>query len=193
MELTEAAHVLGVAADASPAEVRRAYRRLLLIQHPDQAGPGDGVHVRRLIEAYGVVAGHRPTRTDPLDGESDQPPAGQHRDATVAEGPDDLAGGSPADLDADTLSFDCPSDEAFAALLDVAHRVGDVTYVDRHAALFEALLRTTDGATVSLVVSLQGRADRTDAFFTLEALDVRDRASVPSVGSVVSLFAAELT
>ena len=185
MELTEAAHVLGVAADASPAEVRRAYRRLLLIQHPDQAGPGDGVHVRRLIEAYGVVAGHRPTRTDPLDGESDQPPAGQHWDATVAEGPDDV--------DADTLSFDCPSDEAFAALLDVAHRVGDVTYVDRHAALFEALLRTTDGATVSLVVSLQGRADRTDAFFTLEALDVRDRALVPSVGSVVSLFAAELT
>ena len=38
MTLSEAYHVLGLAADATPAEVKAAYRRRVTEAHPDQGG-----------------------------------------------------------------------------------------------------------------------------------------------------------
>src|SRR5690606_21083503 len=69
----------------------------------------------------------------------------------------------------DTLLLSCPPDEAFALLLDAAHRVGSVSYVDRACAIFEVVVRQ-DGEACSAVVTLQGRAHGTEAFVTLEAL-----------------------
>ncbi|HKY69180.1 MAG TPA: hypothetical protein VJM49_22510, partial [Acidimicrobiales bacterium] len=70
----------------------------------------------------------------------------------------------------DTLLLAAPPDEAFAILLDAAHRVGNVSYVDRSCAIFEAVVRQ-DGETCSLVVTLQGRAHGTEALLTLEAME----------------------
>lgn len=48
--------VLGVARDASPPEIRRAYRRLARQQHPDQnPQPDSPERFRTLAEAYAVL------------------------------------------------------------------------------------------------------------------------------------------
>ena len=88
---------------------------------------------------------------------------------------------------ADTIGIALPADEAFTVLLEVAHRIGDVTYLDRNE-LLEALLRTEQGVTVSMVISLQGRASGvTEAFVTLEALDAA-RGALPLVADVTALL-----
>jgi hypothetical protein len=77
----------------------------------------------------------------------------------------------------DTILLAASPDEAFALLLEAAHHVGNVSYVDRSCAIFEAVVRQ-DGETCSLVVTLQGRAHGTEAFLTLEAME--RAASLPT-------------
>jgi molecular chaperone DnaJ len=48
--------VLGVASDASPEEIRTAYRRLAREHHPDVAGAGANDTIRSLNAAYAVLA-----------------------------------------------------------------------------------------------------------------------------------------
>jgi hypothetical protein len=67
--------------------------------------------------------------------------------------------------------------------------VGDVTYVDRSCAIFEALVSVPGEGTCSLVVTFQGRSDGTDAFCTLEAIE---RVASPPVRSVVEALVAAI-
>jgi hypothetical protein len=64
-------------------------------------------------------------------------------------------------------------DETFRRLVEATHDLGAISYIDRSAAIFEAVLQLQDGTHASFVVSLQWRAhDATcEAFCTLEALD----------------------
>jgi molecular chaperone DnaJ len=48
--------VLGVARAATGAEIRRAYRRLALAHHPDQAGPASAETFARIAEAYHMLS-----------------------------------------------------------------------------------------------------------------------------------------
>ncbi|HLK91918.1 MAG TPA: DnaJ domain-containing protein [Polyangia bacterium] len=48
--------VLGVARAATGAEIRRAYRRLALLHHPDRAGPAGAPIFARLAEAYRMLS-----------------------------------------------------------------------------------------------------------------------------------------
>jgi hypothetical protein len=82
-----------------------------------------------------------------------------------------------------------PPDEAFVRLLDACHRIGDVTYVDRSCAIFETLVQVDGEGTCSLVITLQGRADGTDAFCTLEAIE---HVASPPVRPVVERLVAAL-
>ncbi len=91
-------------------------------------------------------------------------------------------------LDGDTVHLPMPPDEAFIHLLDACHRIGDVTYLDRSCAILEALVRVDGEGVCSLVITLQGRADGTDAFCTLEAIE--HVASPPVRQVVVDLVAA---
>ena len=56
-------------------------------------------------------------------------------------------------------------------MLEACHRIGDVTYVDRSCAILETLVRVEGEGVCSLVITFQGRADGTDAFCTLEAIE----------------------
>ena len=55
--------------------------------------------------------------------------------------------------------------------VEACHRIGDVTYIDRSCAILEALVPVEGEGVCSLVITLQGRADGTDAFCTLEAIE----------------------
>ena len=90
----------------------------------------------------------------------------------------------------DTLAVECPADETYALLVDAAYRIGDVTHVDRSSHEFlEFLVRSTSGDAISVVCSLQGRANgTTEAFITLEPLATA-RGPLPDVGEVARLMA----
>jgi hypothetical protein len=82
-----------------------------------------------------------------------------------------------------------PADEAFVALLDAAHLVGEVTYVDARLGLLEAVLADGAGTPCQLLVTLQGRATGTEAFCSLEPLGTDP---CPPVADVVAALAAAL-
>ena len=182
MDVAEALAILGLNADAGSDEARSAFRRLLQDAHPDlNAGSDASDRTRMIVLAYRtlrVALLGSPVAVPDDSGRA----AGSHGCASPEADPVTL-------LDADTIAFACPSTEAFAVLLEVGHRVGDVTYLDRDAELLEALLRTVDGTTISMVISLQGRATGvTEAFVTLEPID-RVRGPLPAVAEVAALVA----
>jgi hypothetical protein len=155
MDVDEARAVLGVAAGATEADERSAFRRRLRATHPDVAGPraDAGVAVARLTRALGVLRAARAGGAPPAP-----PPTTPAPEAAAAE------------HRGDSLLLDAPADEAFVTLLEAAHAVGDVTYVDARLGLLEAVLAGDGGNACQLLITLQGRATGTEAFCTLEPL-----------------------
>lgn len=51
--------ILGVAAGASAAEIKRAYRRLARLYHPDLNTEARDEHIKRLNEAYEILSNAR--------------------------------------------------------------------------------------------------------------------------------------
>jgi hypothetical protein len=93
----------------------------------------------------------------------------------------------------DTLSLAAPADESLPYLIDVAHRFGEVTYLDADSGLFETVVQTTTGATLSLVVTLQGRGlGSTEAFFTVEPIHAPAGAAVITAHDLAAAFAEDL-
>jgi hypothetical protein len=184
MDVAAARAALGVGPRPTWSEVRAAYRELIQAAHPDRAG-GDTQRAVALNAAYATLV--RAKRTGDLHeapfpapetpGPAPAPAAGNHlwEPAEVLEG--------------DTIRMPVPPDEAFLRLLDAAHRIGDVIYVDRSCAIFEALVAVEGEGTCSLVVSLQGRADGTEAFCTLEAIE---HVASPPVRHVTEALVAAL-
>ncbi len=168
MEVAEAKHHLGIGEAPTWIEVRVAYRAQIAAAHPDRAG-GDTARAALVNAAYAVLQGaHR-------DGSLQRPPAPVPTPTPTPArppGPEPAPPDEPAEvLDGDTVHLAVPPDEAFVHLLDACHRIGDVTYVDRSCAILEALVRVEGEGICSLVITLQGRADGTDAFCTLEAIE----------------------
>jgi hypothetical protein len=171
VDVDEARAVLGVAAGATEADERSAFRRRLRATHPDVAGPraDAGLVVARLIRALAVLRAARAGGAAPSPAPA--PPA----PASRPEG--------------DSVLLDAPADEAFMALLEAAHAVGEVTYADRDIGLLEAIVAPEGGPACSLLITLQGRAGGTEAFCTLEPLGA-DPA--PPVAAVVAGLVAAL-
>ena len=188
MDIAEARAALGLGVGASQADAQVAFRRLLQAAHPDRnAAENAADRTRTLVLAYRTIG-----RSYSSVAELQSTPVVDTAD-DLAVDVSDIYSGVDSDpvvlVDADTIGLACPSDEAFAVLVEVAHRIGDVTYLDRQSELLEALLRTVDGTTVSMVISLQGRATGiTEAFVTLEPIDVV-RGELPDVAAVTELVA----
>jgi hypothetical protein len=156
----EARALLGVTADDGWDAVRLAYRRLIRELHPDRAGPEATGRAAELNEAYGVLSrelanaalrNRRPTASTPRP--APPPKVTAHIDG------------------ADVLVVDAPPDETFTRLLEAAHVVGAVSYVDRSCAIFEVVVRH-EGEACSLVVSLHASKNSrgTEAHCTLESM-----------------------
>ena len=86
-------------------------------------------------------------------------------------------------LTRDTLVLSSPPDETFRRLVEATHELGEISYLDRSSAIFEAILQLDDGTHASFVVSLQWRAhDATcEAFCTLEALERSEHLDVSGI------------
>ena len=186
MDVPAARARLGLGERPTWAEVRVAYRAQIAAAHPDRAG-GDAERAAAVTAAYAVLeAAHREGRL--------QQPAEPRRAAPPPARPatpplHDRMTEPPEVLDGDTVHLACPPDEAFVRLVEACHHIGDVTYVDRSCAILEALVRVEGEGVCSLVITLQGRADGTDAFCTLEAIE---HVASPPVRHVVQHLVSAL-
>lgn len=178
MDHAQAARILGVADDADAAAVRAAYRLQIGIHHPDRAGARSSDRAASIIEAYRVLL--EVPRPAPS-----APPGPRRRPPVVPDpGPGD---GAPEVVRSgdDALLVAAPADETFRWLLDAAHDIGEITYVDRSMPIMEVLCRFEGEPATSLLVTLQGRGERTEAFCTVESIEARP---APPASAVVDLL-----
>ena len=191
MEHAEALGLLGLHSEATADEVRTAFRRRIRLAHPDLAdrcGAPRTSEARLLIVAYRAALEHV-VIAPPIGG-------GAHESAVDHAGPVRSAaqpkpGGVAWLADCDTIALRCPHEEAFSRMLEVGTGLGAITYLDRQGELFEVLLTTKLGDTVSLVISFQGRSDWVEAFLTTEVLDVA-RHEIPTIDQITELVLHEL-
>jgi hypothetical protein len=177
MELDDALGALGLDRATSWAEIRAAYRARIRAVHPDlTAGPA--ADAARLNAAFAVL--------EPVYRRGTPPPPPPPPPSPRPPAPGDLGDAELAYLDDDSLTLVAPPDEVFFRLAAAIDEIGAVTYADADGGYLEALV--ADG-TAQLVVSLQGRAHATEAFFTLEQLDARP---APPIDSIVRQIAAQL-
>lgn len=193
MDLDEALAALGLRRDTTWPEVRAAYRSRIRTVHPD-VSTGRGSEAATLNAAFSVLErvyrrgeAPPPPRPAAFRTSEDVPPTSSRRRERRYQSYDPVDG--PIDLvvvDDDGLALVAPADEVFLRLATVIDDIGDVTYADPDGGYLEAVV--ADGS-AQLVVSLQGRAHATEAFFTLEPMDSR---AVPPIESIVRQIAARL-
>jgi hypothetical protein len=191
VDTREALAALGLSSGTAMSDVRAAYRRLVREHHPDVAG-GEHGYTARLTEAYAVLrrvaaptadgavvvdAGAASTSSSPPP----PPPAPRrtpYEEAVEAE----LASG-------DTVLVHAPFGEAYAALFEAAGRIGHTAYFDRQLGIIETIVRFEGGPSCSLLITLQGRANGTEAFCTLESIEA---TPTPPIALVMDALVTEL-
>lgn len=184
MDQAEAARVLGVDSSTTWEEVRRSYRQQIRNRHPDRAGAAGVPDAVRIIEAFRVLAQAR-WEPDPVP-TSSTPRPDPIPPARPAGSEDSL---SVTRISTDTLAFAAPADESLRWLLEAAHDIGEVTYLDRSVPIVEVLCKFVGEPATSLVITLQGRAHGTEAFCTAESIEARPG---PPTSAVVDVLEAAL-
>ena len=175
MDEAEARQVLGVGARASPGEVRASFRRLVRDSHPDvvPADPAASRATASLVEAYAVL---RRVSSAPIIAA----PAAPAPTARRVTRPGEVVNHG------DSLLVDGPPDEVYRHIVEVAHLVGEITYLDPDARLLDTIVTTEEGAACSLLACFQGRAGATEIFFSIEPLGGEPR---PAVEPLVRMLA----
>lgn len=161
----EACGVLGVATTDGFDVVHRRYRRLMQVTHPDVATSGSPNEAPRVTAAFAEIrrahaAGELPVAgrtTDPLEGRTD----------------------------GEVLVLEIPSDDPFLYLLDMAHRLGEVTYQDAQAGLLMVLVDEPGEVCFQLTGEMTTEGRVTSVQFSLEPMGP---GRVPSIATVVSRF-----
>lgn len=184
MDRTEAYRVLGLRSDTPWPEVRRAYRARIRTRHPDRAGASGVTDAVRIIEAFRTLDAARGERASDPPPPSPPPFAPTQGRVFRWVSPEGTAP-SVARIDSDTLVLDAPADETFRWLIEAANDIGEITYVDRSGPILEVLCRFEDEPATSLMITLQGRVDGTEAFCTAESIEARP---APPTTAVVDLL-----
>lgn len=207
MGWSEALAVLGLVEAADETSVRSAFRSRLRDTHPDLNAAADATErTVRLTTAYRVVLERLSTPEGDRHGAGEAQGPGQgpaHSGATptaehgagtptnaqgaaqpAAAGHDDRGPGADAVLvDAETIGIPAPAVEVVPLLIEAAHRLGDVTYLDPGAGLLEVVVEFVGAPTSSVVLSLQGRAATglTEVFCSVEPLSGGEAPSAEAV------------
>ena len=170
MDEGEARLVLGVGADAGPAEIRSAFRRRIRAGHPDVVGAAGTAAATVVLEAYRVLRTARVSSPEPAAPVSPVPPAGI---GVVVE--------------AGRVVLSLPAGLAFAAVLEAAHGLGEVAYVDRSAGLIEVIVEFIDWPVCSVVLGVEARtARRTEVTVAVAALTGEPEPPEDGVAALVA-------
>ena len=170
--VSEAQRILGVGPAADEDAVRAAYHRRLLRTHPDVSAERDATdRTVQLTQAYttlldasaadgggSVSPSTTEAVTDPAPGPfpHDDPQARSVRVSLVAD---------------DTIGVGAPPDETLLMVIEAAHELGEIVYLDPSAGLIEVIVEFIGEPTSSVLMSLQGRATgMTEVFCTVEPL-----------------------
>lgn len=199
MQVDEARRILGLppTGEIDVAVVRASYRRLVRTAHPDvSARPDAADRTAALTVAYQVlthaITTGAATRSTP---QGSRPPGTSARTSAPPR-----AGAAPAPpperriqvalIDDDSIAIAAPADEALMLLLDTAHSLGEISYLDRTAGLVEVIVEFVEAPTSSVLFSLQGRANgTTEVFCTVEPLS---GGEAPPADAVTRLVLATL-
>jgi len=173
-----ALRVLGLGDDAGPNELRTAYRRLLATVHPDVSDADDATtRTVELTEAYALLRHGPPAAGPPPAPERARDGQERHRTGQV----------EVVHLDDDTVAVHAPADTTLLLLVEAAHELGDVVYLDPGAGLLEVLVEFVEAPTCSLLLTLQGRANgTTEVWCTVEALTGEEPPPVDAVAHLVA-------
>ncbi len=184
MNVAEASEVLGVELGAVWPDVRAAYLRLVREHHPDTAADtADAgrrtVRTAQITAAYSVLLANRPpSRPEPP---SFTPKVEQETLADALDG-------------SRRVLLAAEMDDAFVALLEAAHVVGVVSYVDRQSAVLETIVTAVPGQATSLLIFLEPGEQEgvTEAFLGVESLGGHLPAPLdPLVDRIAELLATE--
>ncbi|MSY78291.1 MAG: DnaJ domain-containing protein [Actinobacteria bacterium] len=167
-QVTEQAEVaarrlLEVTAQSSEVEIRASYRRLLLRTHPDLSPKVDATErTMALTKAY-LLLSSQTSSSDPLPHPKPAPTAAE-TDPRAERVRIDL-------LDDLTISVGAPASETLMLLIDMAHSLGEISYLDPAAGLLEIVIEFLEEPTSSVLLSMQGRGDgTTEVFCSVEPL-----------------------
>ncbi|MFZ4432199.1 MAG: DnaJ domain-containing protein [Microthrixaceae bacterium] len=164
MEPGRARSLLGLAAGADRATIRAAYRRRVARVHPDVSRSPDATdRTLELRIALEVLLGATPT-----EGEGAGPPV-------EPPAPEERSPAPPPVLverrSEDTIGVALPPDEVLLLLIEVAHDLGEVAYLDPANGLIEVVVEFLEAPTSSVLLHLQGRATGvTEIVCTVEPL-----------------------
>lgn len=163
MDPGRARSLLGLEPGADVVTIRAAYRRRIARVHPDvSALPDASDRTRELRTALEVLLA-RIDDTAPEPAPVTRPPTGP------------AGGGAPGVAvdrrSEDTIGVALPPDEVLLLLVDVAHDLGEVAYLDPANGLVEVVVEFVEAPTSSVLMHLQGRATGvTEVVCTVEPL-----------------------
>ncbi len=176
--------MLGLPAGAPWGEVRAAYLRLVREHHPDTASDlaeagRRTVLTAQITEAYAVLHEGR----DPGDQSAPEPERVARRAPwRFADALDDSR----------RVLLDVPFDHAFVALLEVAHLIGAVSYVDRGSGVLEVIVTPLPTQATSLIVYLEPGEEPgvTEAVFGAEPLGSHPPAPLDDLVDQIAVLLA---
>lgn len=147
--------LLGVEAACSETEIRAAYRMLLLRTHPDINSKADATErTMALTSAYLLLTS---LVVDPAPAQQEEPAAEQGR-RRAPKKEDEIEILLLGDL---TISVAAPASETLMLLIDMAHELGEISYLDPSAGLLEIVIEFVEEPTSSVLLSMQGRGNAT--------------------------------
>jgi hypothetical protein len=141
----EARRLLQVTPGAGPAELRAAFRREIRRLHPDATGVSGhsvGAAMTELIAAY------RELREPEVA--SVRAPVGRLEPRPVR-----------VQVNGDTLLVHLPAGQLWPIVLDVAHGLGEVAYVDRSVPVVETIVEFLGHPVCSVLLSVDAHGDGT--------------------------------
>ncbi len=203
MPLDQALSLLGLTAGDDESATRRAFRSRLLDTHPDLNAATDATErTVRLTTAYQVVlrqlrsvdAGGTRSSAPAVDpdrsGDAARPAAAARPDGPAASAAPAAEGPSIVLVDAETIGIDVPAIDVVPMLVDAAHQLGDISYLDPTTGLLEVIVEFVGAPTSSVVLTLQGRASGvTEVFCSVEPLS---GGEAPAADAVTRLLARTL-
>ncbi len=170
-------------------QARRSYRQLLHRTHPDRSAAADATErTVHLTAAYEVVLEHlRAAADEVLDDDRSQGATASPRAAAPTASTVPVA---VELVDGETIAIDAPALEVVPLLIEAAHQLGEISYLDPNAGLLEVIVEFVGAPTSSVVLTLQGRANgTTEVFCSVEALS---GGEVPAADAVAQLLVRTL-